>query len=141
MSGKISTKLHRQLVEADDHCCAYCQTSAANTGQPVTVDHILPISQGGKTEFDNLCFACRLCNEFKAAHTSGIDPLTGEATPLFHPRHDSWSEHFLWDGSGSRLIGVTAIGRATIVTLNMNNEVIVRTRLRWVSVGWHPPQL
>lgn len=141
MSSKISAKLRRQLVEADDHCCAYCQTSAANTGQPVTVDHVLPASQGGETEFENLCLACRQCNEFKGANTFGVDPLTGEQTSLFHPRRDKWLEHFLWDGSGSRLIGVTDVGRATIVMLNMNNEVIVRSRLRWVSVGWHPPQL
>ena len=36
-------------------------------------------------------------------------------------------------------MGLTAVGRATIVALNMNNAVIVYARRRWVSVGWHPP--
>jgi hypothetical protein len=40
-----------------------------------------------------------------------------------------------------RLMGLTAIGRATIIALNIHNEVIVDARRRWVSVGWHPPAL
>jgi hypothetical protein len=36
-------------------------------------------------------------------------------------------------------MGLTPTGRATIVTLQMNNPAIVRARRRWVSAGWHPP--
>lgn len=104
----------------------------------MTVDHIIPEAQEGVTEFDNLCFACRRCNEFKGAATDGIDPLTGENVSLFHPRQDTWAAHFAWDTSGTRLVGLSVVGRATIVALNMNNEVIVDARRRWVSVGWHP---
>jgi hypothetical protein len=45
----------------------------------------------------------------------------------------------MWDESGALLVGLTSIGRATIIALNMNNPVIVAVRHRWVSVGWHPP--
>lgn len=137
---RLSAGLRRQLTEADDHCCAYCRTCSANSGNPLTLDHILPVAHGGTTTFDNLCFACRQCNEFKGAQYSGVDPLTGQRQPLFHPRRDDWAEHFAWDGSQTHLTGLTAIGRATVVALNMNNETIVRTRQRWVPVGWHPPQ-
>lgn len=58
---------------------------------------------------------------------------------LFHPRQQDWANHFGWDETGTLLIGLTAIGRATIVALNMNNPVIVDVRRRWVSVSWHPP--
>lgn len=34
---------------------------------------------------------------------------------------------------------LTPIGRVTIVSLKMNNPVIVAARLRWVIAGWHPP--
>jgi 5-methylcytosine-specific restriction endonuclease McrA len=138
MSAYLTADLRQRLLAADDHRCAYCQTAAANTGQPMTVDHIIPEAQEGTTEFDNLCFACRRCNEFKGANTSEVDPLTGENVSLFHPRQDIWAAHFAWDTSGTRLLGLSAIGRATIVALNMNNEVIVDVRRRWVSVGWHP---
>lgn len=105
----------------------------------MVVDHIIPESQGGETAFDNLCFSCRRCNEFKGATTQSIDPLTGEIHSLFHPRRQQWGIHFEWDMSGTRIVGLTAVGRATIIALKMNNEVITTARRRWVGVGWHPP--
>ena len=135
----LSTNLRASLLEADNRHCAYCYTTEANTGQPMTVDHIVPQAQGGETTFDNLCFACRRCNEFKGSVTRAQDPLTGETVALFHPRQQKWSDHFQWNDTGTLLIGLTAIGRATIVALNVNNHVIVDARRRWVSIGWHPP--
>jgi hypothetical protein len=111
-----------------------------NTGQPMTVDHIIPELHGGLTEFDNLCFCCRRCNEFKASKTTLQDPLTGEVVRLYHPRRQNWHEHFAWNETGTLIFGLTAIGRATIVGLNMNDAIIVAVRQRWVSVGWHPPE-
>ena len=142
MSGHhLSADLRGQLLAADDRRCAYCHTTEANTGQPMTVDHIVPQSQGGPTEFGNLCFACRRCNEFKGDATVACDPLTDENSPLFNPRTQVWGEHFAWDVSGLYVAGLTAIGRATTVALKMNNEVIVDARRRWVSAGWHPPEV
>lgn len=139
MSVYLSEELRRQLEEADDHCCAYCQTLQANSGQRMVPDHIIPISKGGETLFANLCFSCRLCNEFKGSCTAWIDPLTGHTAPLFHPRQQNWFDHFAWEDGGTRIIGLTAVGRATVVRLQMNHEVIVPARRKWVSAGWHPP--
>jgi hypothetical protein len=135
----LSTDLRKRLIAADDGRCAYCHTAAANTGQPMTLDHVIPESRGGLTNFDNLCFACRSCNEFKGGGVAATDPLTGDRTSLFHPRKQVWNEHFMWNPSGLLVLGLTAIGRATVVALNMNNPVIVDARRRWVSAGWHPP--
>lgn len=88
--------LRRLLDEADDGRCAYCQTAVANTGQPLTTDHVIPRVLGGTTAFVNLCYACRRCNEFKGAAISAVDPLTGIEATLFHPRRDRWREHFAW---------------------------------------------
>jgi hypothetical protein len=139
MSAYLSAELRQQLLDADDRRCAYCQTTQANSGYPMVVDHIIPRSRGGKTEFDNLCFACHRCNEFKGSMTVLEDPLTGEMMPLFHPRRQAWSDHFAWDETGICIVGVTAVGRVTVIALNMNNEVIMDARRQWVSVGWHPP--
>lgn len=139
MSAYLNVELRRELLQADGRGCAYCQTTESNSGQPMVIDHIIPESRGGKTQFDNLCFSCRRCNEFKGATVQAIDPLTGETTPLFHPRRHRWHDHFDWDLFGARIIGLTAVGRATIVALNMNNPVITNARRRWISVGWHPP--
>ena len=141
MSVYLSVDLRRQLEEADDHCCAYCQTLQFNAGQRMVTDHAIPVSKDGETVFDNLCFSCRMCNEFKGSQTTGVDPLTGETAPLFHPRQQSWSDHFTWVENGARIIGLTAVGRATVIALQMNNEVIVPARQKWISAGWHPPQL
>lgn len=139
MSTYLPVPLRRQLEEADDHACVYCQTTQANSGQLMTVEHIQPESKGGKTEFTNLCFACRQCNEYKGSVTELEDPLTRKLTPLFHPRRQIWAEHFAWDVSSTRLMGLTAVGRVTIIALKMNQPVIIESRRRWVSAGWHPP--
>jgi hypothetical protein len=138
LSGYLSRELLNRLKDVDNRHCAYCHTKEVSAGHPMTIDHIVPRSQGGMTIFENLCFACRSCNEFKGGQTKRQDPLTGEIVSLFNPRYHNWNEHFIWDESGIVLLGLTAIGRATIVALRMNNSVIVAARRRWVSVGWHP---
>jgi len=131
----LPADLNDRLLEADNRHCVYCTTNEANTGQPMTVDHITPQAQGGETTFDNLCFACRRCNEFKGRTTHAQDPLTAEIVALFHPRQQSWSDHFQWNETGTALTGLSAVGRATIVALNMNNPLIVDARRRWVSAA------
>lgn len=140
MSTYLPTNLYNNLRDVDNRHCAYCWTMEANTGQPMTIDHIIPQSQGGLTKFGNLCFCCRRCNEFKRNQTQVEDPLTGEVVLLYHPRQQQWQTHFMWDDTGTLIIGLTPVGRATIIALQMNNSVIVVTRRRWVSVGWHPPK-
>lgn len=104
----LPATLRQRLIEADDHRCAYCRTSQANSGSPMVVDHLLPLSKGGGTAFDNLCFACYRCNLFKGSQVTAIDPLSGEMAPLFHARRDRWGEHFAWDEAGLRILGLTA---------------------------------
>ena len=140
MSSYIPIDLRSQIEQADRDRCCYCLTQAVNSGIPLSVDHILPRVQGGATIFENVCLACRPCNEFKAALTTAIDPLTGDWVPLFHPRQQDWTDHFAWSEDGSRVEGKTAVGRATVLALQMNRTMVVVARRRWVSAGWHPPQ-
>ncbi|MCE7980183.1 MAG: HNH endonuclease [Caldilinea sp. CFX5] len=140
MSAYLSVELRRLLEEADDGQCVYCQTRVENTGQALTTDHIRPVASGGETAFSNLCRACRSCNEAKGDQTHGIDPLTGETVALYHPRQQQWGDHFAWDQTGTRIFGLTSIGRATIIALDMNNALILFARRRWVNAGWHPPR-
>ncbi len=69
------------------------------------------------------------------------DPLTQEVVLLFHPLRQNWNDHFCWDESKTKITGLTSCGRATIDALKMNNSTIVNARRRWVSAGWHPPEL
>jgi hypothetical protein len=38
------------------------------------------------------------------------------------------------------LFGITAIGRATVLSLRLNNENIVQARAIWIGLNWHPPE-
>lgn len=63
---------------------------------------------------------------------------------IFNPRQNKWSEHFIWSDNGQKILGITAIGRATIERLDMNDErhddgAIQRARRFWIRGGWHPP--
>ena len=135
----VPEKIREQIKQADRNRCAHCQTAETISGVPLTVDHIQPISKGGKMIFENLCLACRPCNEFKAANTEAMDPLTNETVLLFNPRLQVWSDHFRWNAEATRIEGLTPNGRATVIALRMNREVICATRARWVWGGWHPP--
>lgn len=141
MSTRIPEAVRTQIDAADGGSCCYCLTSEAVSGTPLTYDHITPTSRGGLTIFDNVCLACRTCNEFKTNTTRAVDPLTQESTPLFHPRQQHWQDHFAWSLDGTKVAGTTAIGRATVVALRMNHALIVAARRRWCAVGWHPPTL
>jgi hypothetical protein len=115
-------------------------TQAVNSGIDLSFDHILPRSKDGETTFENVCLACRACNEFKSDLIEFADPLTETVVPLFNPRRQHWIEHFAWSEDGTRVEGLTAIGRATVVALQMNRATIRVARKRWVSSGWHPPK-
>ena len=57
---------------------------------------------------------------------------------LFHPRQQRWQDHFTWNDRFELVIGVTATGRATVDTLNLNRpELVNLRRLLYVS-GEHP---
>ena len=63
-----------------------------------------------------------------------------EDVPLFNPRKQIWAEHFAWSEDGTKIIGLTACGRATVVVLQLNNLIAVMVRREWVTAGWHPPK-
>ncbi len=51
----------KNVMIRDGFICAYCRT---HTGR-LTIDHIIPKSRGGRTEFENCVTACRACNHKK----------------------------------------------------------------------------
>ena len=101
------------------------------------IEHIIP---DGNDDPDNLCLSCANCNLTKSVAVYGIDPVSGEETPLFHPRQQTWADHFRWIENGLQLEGLTSIGRATIDRLRINQERILVARRRWISGGFHPPK-
>jgi hypothetical protein len=132
----------RHQVEAEaQYRCGYCLTSQRFTAKKLHLEHIIPIAAGGGSEAENLWLACDLCNSYKGYRTHATDPLTEQTTPLFNPRNQKWTEHFAWNDDGTHILGLTAIGRATVVVLRLNHSFQVEARRWWVQAGWHPPQL
>ena len=141
VSVYIRGELQRQIRDRFGECCAYCRTAEFLTAMTFEIEHILPLSVGGETVFENLCFACPSCNRHKSDRQTVIDPESGEAVALFHPQIQVWTEHFAWSERGREMRGLTAVGRATIVALQMNRPALVRARAMWIKLGEHPPEL
>jgi HNH endonuclease len=137
--SSISKSLCQQVINEAGYRCEYCRTSSRLTGMPLVMDHILPSSLGGNDERENLAACCYRCNEFKGAKITANDPVTNESVSLFNPRQQGWLDHFQWANGGTHIIGITAIGRGTVLALRLNNEDVVQARAIWICLSWHPP--
>ena len=136
--ARVSAQMRREVIERARGRCEYCQTQQDIVVE-MEVDHIIPVSAEGETSLDNLCLSCVGCNGFKLDYQIALDPETNQEVPFFNPRAQSWSDHFQWSEDGLLIIGLNATGRATIIRLRMNREIVVNARRRWVAAGWHPP--
>jgi hypothetical protein len=110
----------RRLVrERGGERCEYCQLHQKHAELLHHIEHVIAKQHGGLDGADNLALACHRCNLQKGPNLTGIDPLTGEVSLLFHPRRDRWAEHFVF--RGAFIGGLSAAGRATIQVLAMND--------------------
>ncbi len=139
MSAYVPVDLQRGIRAQFANCCAYCRTSEELTVVTFEFEHIVPRSSGGETVVENICLACPMCNRFRADRTMALDPVSAQDVPLFHPQRDDWGEHFAWAEGATEIVGLTAIGRATIAALRMNRSQLVRVRRMWHIMGEHPP--
>jgi hypothetical protein len=137
--SSISKSVRQQVINEAGYRCEYCRTSSRLTGMPLVMDHILPSSLGGNDERENLAACCYRCNEFKGAKITANDPVNNESVSLFNPRLQRWLDHFQWANGGTHIIGITAIGRGTVLALRLNNEDVIQARAIWISLSWHPP--
>lgn len=51
-----------EILERDNFCCVYCGLSAPDDNAMLHVDHIVPVSSGGKSYAKNLITSCKPCN-------------------------------------------------------------------------------
>jgi hypothetical protein len=63
------------VLERDEYICQYCKLSG------YTIDHMIPISRGGKSTMDNCLCACKFCNHIKGdipydIFVKGVDKIT-----------------------------------------------------------------
>src|SRR6185369_12619564 len=117
----ITTQVRTQVRERAHNACEYCHLHQDDSPLAVLhVEHVIPKVHGGTDDLDNLALACIDCNLRKGTNLAGIDPQTNQLTELFHPRRQTWDEHF--ELQGIYLVGKTAIWRTTIRVLDMNSD-------------------
>lgn len=125
----MNRQLSLAVQERAAHQCEYCLLPQSAFPVPFQIDHIRAEKHGGETIERNLALSCTHCNRHKGPNIAGFDAETGQVVRLFNPREDHWGEHF--EADGARFRGKTAIGRATVDVLAMNDtdQLAVRDAL------------
>ncbi len=59
--GSVMLSRHN-VFKRDNYTCQYCGSTEVNS---LTIDHVLPRSRQGRSSWDNLVTACRMCNSRK----------------------------------------------------------------------------
>lgn len=90
------------LYIRDVYTCQYCNTPYGKSN--LTLDHVLPLSKGGKTSWENIVAACGPCNHSKGDKTH-MKPITVPYAPSYYDlvnkrkqldmniQHPSWSSY------------------------------------------------
>jgi 5-methylcytosine-specific restriction endonuclease McrA len=88
----------------DGYECQYCGVEVNR--KTATLDHVLPISKGGKSVWDNCTTACGRCNALKG-NKSGVFPKVKPYKPNYFAlvekrkkmsydlRHESWKNYLV----------------------------------------------
>ncbi|MBI1279038.1 MAG: HNH endonuclease [Anaerolineaceae bacterium] len=136
---RITSELRQVVINRARGCCEYCYSQNRFAMQSFSVEHIKPLSKGGLSTEDNLALSCQGCNNHKYNKIESHDPATDQNVPLFHPRQQKWSDHFIWNEDYTLVIGITATGRATVEALQLNRSGLVNLRRVLYQMGEHPP--
>ncbi len=79
----------RNLWKRYGSTCAYCGENHRET--ELTIDHVIPTSRGGKTNWENCVLACYDCNQKKGART----PDQANMPLRYKPTKPKWSAYAL----------------------------------------------
>ena len=97
------------IYARDNYKCQYCGKKASM--HELTYDHVVPRSQGGRTEWTNIVTCCYECNRKKGGRTpqqAGMHLRTQPAQPNWVPAvviristrsvPDAWRDYLYWTG-------------------------------------------
>ncbi len=126
MPTDISTELRILVAKRASYRCEYCLLPEKVSLHKHEPDHIVPRQHDGESTEENLALSCLRCNRYKGPNIGSFDPETGELTPFFNPRQQSWSDHFKFDGA--KILPLTAVARVTLKILRINDDNRVRER-------------
>lgn len=129
----VSVSLRRMVEDRALQRCEYCLLPSQVAFVPHEIDHIVAEKHGGTTESENLALCCWRCNRHKGSDPGSFDPQTGDFSFLYHPRTDSWRDHF--KVQAAEIIGLTAQGRTTVNLLKINSQDRVAERQLLIEQG------
>jgi len=103
MKRKATPRFSKSNVYLRDlYSCQYCDDRLPK--KDLTIDHVQPVSKGGKTNWTNIVTACKACNVHKGARTD-IKPLRAPYAPdyydlvrkrklmTFDLKHETWEQY------------------------------------------------
>ena len=125
--------LVQQVWDRANSACEYCLLPQEFSHLTFELDHIIATCHGGLTRPSNLALTCFYCNRYKRPNIAGIDPVSKKLSPLFHPRRHKWNRHFRYHGPV--LVGLTPIGRATVIVLQINHPEAIALREALIDCG------
>ncbi|MCF7552193.1 HNH endonuclease signature motif containing protein [Pseudonocardia sp. WMMC193] len=82
-------RLYRARMRAGLEPCRWCG-ARDHPSNPLTLDHIIPISADGDSSLDNLTILCEGCNTFKGGRTWALESLAQEEESA--PPQRRWAE-------------------------------------------------
>lgn len=132
--SSIPRALRDAVFTRDEGRCRYCRMAQFGSGAMFHIDHVVPRSKGGPTTMENLVLQCPSCSLHKANKLAVVDPETADTVRLFHPLRDDWHLHFSMDPDGT-CRGRTALGRATVLALKMNEPIPRIARSLQLALG------
>lgn len=103
----------RNVFKRDRYTCQYCGRQPG--AEELTIDHVMPRSQGGETSWENCVLACVACNRRKAdlsLKQTGMRLRSIPRMPVWRPlyssrsaRLPSWTS-FLGDSAGGDQLAI-----------------------------------
>jgi hypothetical protein len=131
--SRVSAAIRRAVQRRAGNRCEYCLIPEFDSPFAFQVEHIRAIKHGGSSELENLAWSCFACNSMKGTDIATYDETTGDLVPLYNPRTQDWSEHFVLQGA--LIVGQTPIGRATLQLLRFNHPRQIEARQALIEAG------
>ncbi len=69
----VPNEIREAVLKRDNFTCQYC--GRKGEGVELEIDHIIPMTRGGKTDIRNLITACKECNRAKHNKLLSVDQL------------------------------------------------------------------
>lgn len=106
---KVVRFSRKNVLLRDKYKCQYCGKDFLPNF--LTLDHVIPVSRGGKTQWDNVVAACKTCNIKKGNRMSwevGMTLLKKPKTPpvvyylhllrsIHGQQHNNWQKYLFMD--------------------------------------------